>query len=74
MKMILLLVYHFILLVGDENRVETRLQAIYVQILSTPIGHISFRLSNDAVYDLCQFQQFCVDRLISLTLNPVFNL
>ena len=56
--MILLSVYHFILLVGDENRVETGLLANYVQILSTLIGHIIFKLSNDAEYDISQFV-FC---------------
>ena len=61
MKMMLLSVYYFILLVGDENHVETRLLANYVPILSTLIGLIISKLINDAEYDI-NVNLFCVDK------------
>ena len=59
--MIRLSVYHFILLVGDENRVVTRLLTNCVQILSTLIGEIIFKLTNDEEYDN-NVNVFCVGK------------
>ena len=46
MKVILLSAYYFILFVGDENHVETRLLANCVHIFSTLIGQIIFKLTS----------------------------
>ena len=45
----------------DENHVETRLLANYVQILSTLIGQIIFKLISDAECHL-NFSLSCVDK------------
>ena len=60
MNVILLSAYHFNLFVGDENHVETRLLANYVQSLSTLIGQIIFKLISDAECHL-NLSLFCVD-------------
>ena len=61
MKVMLLSVHHFILFVGDENHVETRLLANYVHILSTLIGQIIFKLISDADCH-SNVSLFCVDK------------
>ena len=61
MKVILLSVYYFTLFVGDENHVETRLLANYVQIWSTLIGQIIFKLISDGECHL-NVSFFCVDK------------
>ena len=43
---------YFILLVGDENHVETRLIANYMEIWSNLIGQIISKLINNAEYDI----------------------
>ena len=61
MKVILLKGYHFILFVSDENHVKTRLLANYVQIWSTPVGQIIFKLISDVECQL-NVSLFCVDK------------
>ena len=47
--------------VGDENHVETRLIANYVQMFTTLIGQIISELTSDTDYDL-NVNLFCVDK------------
>ena len=61
MKGILLSAYYFILFVGDENHVETRLLTNCVHIFSTLIGQIIFKLTSDAECHL-NVNLFCVDK------------
>ena len=53
--------HHFILFVGDENHVETRLIANYVQMLTTLTDQKISELTSDTDYDL-NVNLFCVDK------------
>ena len=61
MNVILLSVHYFILFVWEENHVKTRLLANYVQIWSTIIGEIIFKLVSDAECH-SNVSLFCVDK------------